>query len=183
MNDQASGSRPKADRRVLVVDDDVDFADTIAHLLKLEDYIVDVAHKFSAAVTTLEHFPAEVVLTDIRMEDRSGLSLVSELRSTHPDISCIMMTAYASVDTAIEALQAGAYDYLCKPFFQQDLMATLDRCFERITLTRDRELAEATLRERNQELEALNARFERVLSGMQLLSSCSTLRDLFVQGS
>ncbi len=180
MNDQASGARPRADRRVLVVDDDVDFADTIAHLLKLEDYIVDVAHKFSTAVTTLEHFPAEVVLTDIRMEDRSGLSLVSELRSTHPDISCIMMTAYASVDTAIEALQAGAYDYLCKPFFQQDLMATLDRCFERATLTRDRERAEAALRERNHELEVLNVRLERVLVSMQQLSACATLGELCV---
>jgi signal transduction histidine kinase len=76
------------------------------------------------------------------------------MRQDHPDILCIMMTAYESAETAILALKEGAYDYVCKPFYSEDMTATLDRCFERIRLTGERELAEGQLRQA-QKMEAL----------------------------
>ena len=165
-------------RRILVVDDDQDFADSLSHLLTLEGYQVVRAYSLPSALAAIDEVPLEVALVDIRMGERSGLSLIADLRRRHPKVVCIMMTAYASAQTAIEALQEGAYDYLCKPFFSEDLMATLERCYERIALTRSREQAEAALRRRNRELEDINARLRTVVSSLQGLSTCSTLREL-----
>lgn len=148
-------------RRILVVDDDRDFADTLARLLGLEGYEVGRAYGIDEAQEALQRFPAEVALIDIRIGDRSGLSLVSTLRRRRPEIICIIMTAYSSIETAVEALQEGAYDYLRKPFYSEHLLATLDRCFERIALAQAREQAESALRTRNRELERLNKRLAR----------------------
>ena len=142
------------DRRVLIIDDDRDFADSLMHLLTLEGYIVQRAYSVSAARDALIVFDAEVALVDIRLGEESGLTLVSEMRQDHPDILCIMMTAYESAETAILALKEGAYDYVCKPFYSEDMTATLERCFERIRLTGERELAEARLRQA-QKMEAI----------------------------
>ncbi len=134
-------------RRVLIIDDDRDFADSLAHLLALEGYDVQRTYSAAAAHKALKIFSAEVAIVDIRLGGESGLALVSEIRLSHPHILCVMMTAYASAETAILALQEGAYDYVCKPFYSEDLTATLERCFERIRLSRERELAEAQLRQ------------------------------------
>ena len=147
-----------SERRVLVLDDDQDFADTLSRLLELEGFQARPAHSGAEALAVLQGFPAEVALIDIRMGAQDGLNLVSQLRRRRPEVTCIMMTAYTSAETAIEALQIGAYDYLSKPFHTEYLLATLTRCFERTALTRARVRAETTLRQRNEELEELNLR-------------------------
>lgn len=154
MSDDSRGKNEADDRRVLIIDDDRDFADSLAHLLTLEGYNVQRAYSVSAARDALNAFDAEVALVDIRLGEESGLTLVSEMRQDHPDILCIMMTAYESAETAIQALKEGAYDYVCKPFYSEDMTATLERCFERIRLSGERELAEAQLRQA-QKMEAL----------------------------
>lgn len=184
MNDQPEGAPVHATRRILVVDDERDFADTLAQLLKLEGFEVEVAYTLTAAEKTLEHFAADIALIDIRIgnvggkSDAGGISLASTIRSSYPDLTCIMMTAYASVETAVAALKEGAYDYLSKPFFTQDLMATISRCLERNRLVQDRDRAEAALRERNLELAALNTRMRNLVNGMQTLSARTTLHTL-----
>ncbi|MFP3339760.1 response regulator, partial [Micrococcus sp. SIMBA_131] len=77
----------------------------------------------------------------MRLGTGNGVDLVRQSRQRDPDGGCVMVTAYASIDTAVEALQAGAYDYLCKPFHSEDLLATLARCFERIRLLEEKRLA------------------------------------------
>jgi PAS domain S-box-containing protein len=181
---QQGGDLVHAGRRILVVDDERDFADTLVQLLKLEGFQVEVAYTLSAAEKTLENFAADIALIDIRIgnvggkTDAGGLSLAATIRQSYPDLTCIMMTAYASVETAVAALKEGAYDYLSKPFFTQDLMATISRCFERNRLVQDRDRAEAALRERNLELEALNTRLQNLVNGMQTLSTRTTLHML-----
>ena len=164
MNDEARTGGTTSGRRILVVDDDRDFADTLARLLGLEGYEVRRAYSVEEAQEALDRFPAEVALVDIRMGEVSGLSLVSSLRRERPEVICVIMTAYSSIETAIEALQQGAYDYLRKPFYTGHLLATLDRCFERIALAQARQQAEAALRTRNRELERLNKRLARTES-------------------
>lgn len=154
----------RCERRILVVDDDRDFADTLARLLDLEGYAVECVYSMAAAQASLDRFPAEVALIDIRLGEGSGLDLIATLRRARPEIICIVMTAYSSIQTAVEALQEGAYDYLRKPFYSEQLLATLRRSFERIALARASERAEAALRRRNLELEALNQRLERTES-------------------
>jgi len=199
MNEQHWNAEVRSKRRILVVDDDQDFADTLARLLDLEGYEVGHAYSIADAQAALDRFPAEVALIDVRMGEDSGLGLVSALRQRRPEIICIIMTAYSSIQTAVEALQEGAYDYLRKPFYSEHLMATLRRCFERIALAQARERAEyalrqrnreleelnrrlerteATLRQRNRELEGLNARLRKSVRGMRTLATFSSLGEL-----
>jgi PAS domain S-box-containing protein len=126
----------RVDRRVLIVDDDVDFADSLRDLLDAEDYQVKVANNARDAVATAETFAPHVALIDIRLRlgQGDGLDLLATLKQKHPDLLCIVMTAYADIETAIKALQSNAYDYLRKPLYFQELATTLDRCFEKIVL-------------------------------------------------
>lgn len=127
-------------KRVLIVDDDEDFAASLAGLLDLEGYQAIVAHDpLSAQAALATHQPA-VALVDVRLGVGNGVDLVRAFRQQSPDLVCLMVTAYASVETAVEALQAGAYDYLCKPFYSADLLATLERCFERTRLMEEKRL-------------------------------------------
>ncbi|MBK0398218.1 response regulator [Limibaculum sp. M0105] len=123
-----------AGQRVLVVDDDKDFAASLTNLLRIEGYRVHVAHDVESALAGLIQSGALVALVDIRLGSESGVDLVQELRRHRPEMICVIVTAFASLETAIQALQAGAYDYLCKPFYSHDLLATLARCFERLEL-------------------------------------------------
>jgi PAS domain S-box-containing protein len=170
---------PSLGRRVLIIDDDRDFADSLCNLLALEGYEVEVSYSMAGALDAIDRFMVEVALIDIRLGDQDGLALVSEFRQRRKDVMCVIITAYASVETAIQALQKGAYDFLCKPFYPEDLTATLGRCFERLALTRDREAAEHALRKRNEELEVVNARLKRVVAAMQGLSISATPQALY----
>ncbi|WP_048648219.1 response regulator [Nitratireductor soli] len=142
------------EKSVLIVDDDVDFAASLAGLLRLEGYGVRVAHDPQQALAELERQRLAVALVDVRLGTGSGVDLVRDFRQHNPDLVCVMVTAYASIDTAVEALQAGAYDYLCKPFHSEDLLATLSRCFERIRLLEEKRLAAERLGQK-QRMEAM----------------------------
>lgn len=141
-------------RKVLIVDDDPDFAASLAGLLRLESYEVLVAHDPATALSMLDDERVAVVLVDVRLGTGSGVDLVHDIRQRDPDLVCVMITAYASVDTAVEALQAGAYDYLCKPFHSEDLLATLERCIERTRLIEAKRRAAERLGQK-QRLEAM----------------------------
>lgn len=169
-----TGSR----RDVLVVDDDRDLADSLAQLLRLEGYTVETAYSAGEAVAVLRQHQVVLALVDIRLGQSNGFHLIRQLRTGRPEMAAIMMTAYASVDTAVQAIQEGAYDYLCKPFFTEDLLATLRRCFERSSLLRERKEAETALRTRNRELKELNGRLAKVLRSMQSLARSTSSRAL-----
>jgi len=166
---------PNEARRVLLVDDDRDFADSLAALLQFEGYNVHVAYSFDDALEKVGRHPPQVALVDIRLGHSNGVELVRQLRRRSSDLIAVMMTAYATIEATIGALQAGAYDYLCKPFHTDDLLATLERCFERQRLQAERERAVAAMRVRNRDLETLNARLTRVLASVGNLSHADTV--------
>jgi signal transduction histidine kinase/FixJ family two-component response regulator len=129
-------------RRVLIVDDDVDFADSLH----------DILDALSAAETFVPH----VALLDIRLGQTNGLDLLTALKQKHPDLLCVIMTAYANIETVIKALQSDAYDYLRKPLYPPELATTLDRCFEKIDLEQKNRQATEEVHRRNRELTLLN---------------------------
>ncbi|WP_082979883.1 response regulator [Labrys sp. WJW] len=154
----ASGTSPGGEeaetRCVLIVDDDVDFASSLAGLLRLEGYHTPIAHDPAAALDMLGRERIAVALVDVRLGLGDGVDLVRTLRQHSPDLVCVMVTAYASIETAVEALKAGAYDYLSKPFYTEELLALLDRCFERIRLVEEKGRIAERLRQ-TQRLEAM----------------------------
>ncbi|MFQ8432605.1 response regulator [Amaricoccus sp. W119] len=140
--------------RLLVIDDDDDFAESLAKLLSLEGHETRVAQDAASARAVLADWAADVALVDVRLGRDDGVALVGDIRRAAPRAVVVMMTAYASLETAIGALKAGAYDFLMKPFFFYDLDRTLGRCFERLRLLDERDAAEEKLR-RAQRLDAL----------------------------
>ena len=127
-------------KTVFIIDDDEDFAASLAGLLKLEGYQANIVHDPLSAQRALALYQPAVALVDVRLGVGNGVELVRAFRQKSPDIVCLMVMNYVSVDTVVEALQAGAYDYLCKPFYSADLLATLERCFERTRLIEEKRL-------------------------------------------
>jgi len=140
--------------RVLIVDDEEDFALSLEDILESRGYRVEKAHSQKAALDKIKHFDAQVALLDIRLRSGDGINLISNLKKVRSGIVCVMMTAYATIDTAVKALQQGAYDYLKKPVEPGDLLATLDHCFEKIRLENEKKQLEARLLQ-SQKMEAI----------------------------
>jgi DNA-binding NtrC family response regulator len=124
----------KANQKVFVVDDDVEMGRVVADLLNEEGF---KARHFSSASEALVYFKKEVpqvLITDNRMRDIDGLMFLKKVQSDYPEVSSIMMTAFGSIDTAIEAMKAGAYHYIVKPFKNEELILLVKRALEKSNL-------------------------------------------------
>lgn len=133
--------------RVLIVDDSEDFAVSLADILKSRGYQVEMAHSAESGREKARSFDPQVALLDIRLGQDSGIDMISQLREMRPGILCVMMTAYAAVDTAIQAIHRGAHSYLLKPLNIEHLLAILERCFDRIRIESEKAAADEALRE------------------------------------
>ncbi len=133
--------------RVLVVDDDRDQAEGLADLLEPRGYQVAMALGADETRQRLAEFDAQVALIDVRLGGECGIDLVRELAQFYPGVLCVMITAYADLDNAIESFQEGVFDFLRKPFEPAALFMSLDRCAERIRLQREKAEVEEALRE------------------------------------
>jgi signal transduction histidine kinase len=140
--------------RLLVVDDEENLRITTAAILEQEGYAVETASSGNEAVGLLEGAEFDLVLTDLHMEGGDGLSVLSEIRTRAPLTISVVLTGFASVESAIAALQQGAYDYLVKPCDIDEMKHTIRRGVEHRRLM----LAEQEAREN---LEKLNRDLER----------------------
>ncbi len=107
--------------KVLIVDDEANLRKVLAATLKREGYEVATAGDGDAAIAELEESGADVIVTDLVMPRRDGLSLLRHVLATHPEIPVIVITAHGTIDSAVEALKLGAFDYITKPFDQEEL--------------------------------------------------------------
>jgi len=124
-------------RRVLIVDDDVDFAESLCDILEPQGYVVAMARTPAEAREQLKAFDAKVVLVDVHLRGASGTRLIAQLKEEHPGLTFIMMTAYAEVSSAIEALRSGAHDYILKHMDPRGPLLALERSFEKLQLQYD----------------------------------------------
>lgn len=138
-----SGSQPH--RKILIVDDDDDFTAATSRAIALEGVECIIARNGAEAVAAVQFADIEIALLDIRIGHEDGTELAGVLRGLRPDLVLVLMTAYASVDSAVAALKVGAYDYLRKPFFLDEIMRALERCFELVALRRAKLRAEHEL--------------------------------------
>ena len=139
-------AEPTRPRRLLIVDDDQEFAESITDILIPEGYEPIIADRpETAAIALRTHAPA-VALIDVRLRGISGVELLSRLKAEQPDLVVVMMTAHADTQTAINALRKGAYDYCDKNCDPDELIAALDRAFERQRLEAENRAAYETLR-------------------------------------
>ena len=121
----ATTSTEKA--RILVVDDEQSIVEVLKALLRREGYFVATASDGTTALNLLQQQPFDLMISDIRMRPMDGISLLQQARLQHPHLAVIMITAYAAVETAVEAMKFGAFDYICKPFKIDELILTVQR--------------------------------------------------------
>src|SRR5213593_3155824 len=140
--------------KVLVVDDEESVVVTIKAILQLDGYNVATTTSGARARKMVRDVEYDLVLTDLRLEDGDGLDVLKAVRESYPETVTIMLTGYASLESAIQALRAGAYDYLVKPSEVEELRATVARGLERRRLGQE-------LRARVAELADLNASLQQ----------------------
>jgi len=129
--------------RILVVDDEVGIVEVLRAIFRREGYRVKTACDAAEALEALQQDTYQLMVSYIRMEPVDGIQLLGKARELQPHLAVIMMTAYAAVETAVEAMRKGAFDYICKPFKVDELLLTVQRA-----LSYEQALAEnATLKE------------------------------------
>jgi len=158
-----NGDRAARPSRVLVVDDEENVRITTAAILEQEGYDVKTASDGREALELAARGHYDLVLTDLRMEDMDGSTLLHELQQRHPSVVTIVLTGYASIESSIDALRQGVYDYLVKPCMIEDLKRTVRRALEH--------------RRQRQQITELSNPVVEIWDGVLLLPLVGTLDD------
>lgn len=126
--------------RILVVDDELVVRDSLKEWLVDEGFSVAMAESGDQALEKLEANHFHVMLTDIKMPGMDGVELLKQAKTGHPDLTVVMMTAYATVETAVDAMKMGALDYLMKPFDPEKMIPMVVRIYAEMLAGQDEEL-------------------------------------------
>lgn len=167
---------------ILVVDDDAFVLDSVSALLKAYGYSVISSSNAADAIEKFQSGNIDVVLTDIKMPGLTGIELLKRLHSINADTPVILMTAYAQLDTAINGIQYGAFDFILKPYNPEYLIIAIDKAARYISLINVeknyKKMLEDTVRERTQELARALVSLENVSREMiQRLTAMAEFRD------
>ena len=150
---------------ILIVDDELEMRQLLRELLEEEGYQVEVASDGQDAIDRMGHRDFPVVLTDLRMKGMGGLGLLEHVVRAHPETNLVMMTAFGTVESAVEAMKQGAFDYLTKPIKTDELLLTIKKA-----------LSEALLR---QEVQQLRQHVTREYSFDQILGKSKPMKEIF----
>jgi DNA-binding NtrC family response regulator len=120
--------------RILVVEDEVNIRTALVALLEKRGFAASAAASGEEALARLEGEPADLVITDLKMPGLGGLELLRRVKAQFPDVEVLVTTAYGSIETAVEAMRAGAYDYLTKPIDRERFPVTVEKALERRAL-------------------------------------------------
>ena len=123
--------------KILVVDDEESMCKFMEIMLKKEGYFVSTSQDGSTALERVKSEDYDLVIADLMMPEMSGLELLSRVKSVNPDLDFIVMTAFASVDSAIEALKKGAFDYITKPFRVDEIKIAVRKSLEQRKIARE----------------------------------------------
>ncbi len=134
--------------RILIVEDEELMRELLVKILSREGYRLHQASSGEEALKLFQDIPIDLVLTDLRLGGMSGLELLRHARDVDPEVIVIMMTAYASVETAVEAMRGGAYDYITKPFINDEIRVVIRRALDQRHLSRENRHLKRELRER-----------------------------------
>jgi two-component system, OmpR family, response regulator CpxR len=117
--------------KVLLVDDEKDFVDALAERLEIRDFEILKAYDGDEAVGKIADIDVDVVILDVQMPGKDGLATLREIKKAKPLVEVIMLTGHATVPSAIEGLQSGAYDFLMKPTETKDLVSKIALAYKR----------------------------------------------------
>lgn len=151
--------------RILVVDDERDICRALEFLLSREGYAVDTASSGGEALELVSKKDYDLILTDLKMEGIDGIQLIERVKEASPSTVMVLMTAYASVENAVEAMKKGAGDYIVKPFVNEDVKLTIGRLLEHRKLSLENVALKRQLSDR--------------LAGNRFIGDSPRIRDIF----
>jgi two-component system response regulator PilR (NtrC family) len=131
---------------ILIVDDELSMRELLEYMLNREGYRAACAENGRQAVSLVEQNSYDLLLCDMRLGDLSGLDVLRACKKHHPGTVVIMISAYASTETAVEAMNQGAYDYVPKPFNKDELLETVAKALKLRTIEQEKELLDGELR-------------------------------------
>ncbi len=179
---QKKNSPTRAADRVLVVDDDRIIVESLREFLRMERYDVETAAAFPQAVQILERGGIDLILCDVNMPGGNGFELLHCVRKRFPDTVVVMMTGYGTIESAVEAIKMGAYDYLTKPIIDDELKVCIERAVAQQALLRENRILKETL-DLRYGLESVVGHDYRMLKMFDLVESVAPSRvTVLVQG-
>ena len=116
--------------KILIVDDEPDICKALEFLLKREDYAVSAVHSGEDAIKKIKEESFDVVITDLKMGRVDGMTVLEKAKELSPDTAVIIMTAFASIESAVDAMKRGAVDYIVKPFLNEEIRLTIRKILE-----------------------------------------------------
>ncbi|MFI5339492.1 MAG: sensor histidine kinase [Candidatus Methylomirabilales bacterium] len=146
---------PHEARRILVIDDDEVTLLMSRRILEKANYEVETFDNALQGIQRFKEVPAQVLLVDLKMPQLDGLQVIEQVRAFDPHAIIVLITGYATIAAAVDAMKAGAYDFLPKPFTPEELRITVGRCFERWFLAAESE----KLRRQKEEMQRTFATF------------------------
>jgi signal transduction histidine kinase len=152
--------------RVLIVDDEKSIRDGSERILKRMDFNVHLASRGDEGLEILAREKPAIVLLDMKMPGMSGMEVLGHIRNTAPSVIVIVITGFATIETAIEAMKNGAYDFIPKPFEPDQLRIVVNRARETLRLTREREQLEMERRRTLADLDTEKSRLHTILNSL-----------------
>ena len=136
-DDNRSEAGAVGPNRILVVDDEPTIREILCDFLRMEGFQVADAADGRLALAALEARPFDLIITDLKMPEMGGLELLALVRERHPDVVTLIMTGFGTVETALQAMKSGAFDYVLKPFKVEEVVHTVKRALDQQRLTRE----------------------------------------------
>lgn len=164
-------------RRILIVDDEQSMCDFLSILLEKEGYNVESSTHSTEALRMIQQGdPIEMVISDVMMPEIGGIELLKRVKAFNPNLIVIMITAYATTETAIEAMKIGAYDYLTKPFKVDEIKIVVSKAFESLQLREENVFLKQEIR--------AHSRFDNILGiSAKMVRVFDTIRKVADLGS
>jgi DNA-binding NtrC family response regulator len=162
--------------KILVLDDEPDIRESLDALFSLEGYSVDLAETAGEGLKKLESRNFDLVLLDLMLPDRSGLEVLREVRERDHETPIVLITAYGSVQVAVEALKSGANDYFSKPWDNEKLLIEVDRMISKRRLERENAQLKRALKQRYS-FPNIVGKSERMLRILDLVSQVAPSRS------
>lgn len=169
------------DSKILIVDDDAHLRETLRDLLEMEGYKVFEAESGAAAMKMVVSDFFHVILMDFNLTDKTGIEVIKDIRKLNTDSQILMMTAHASLDTAVKAIQESVYDFLIKPVDFNYLRRAIKKAEEKLYLEQENKRLIDMLKHNNEELDRLNGMKSKFMSmaSHDLSNSLMTLQISF----
>src|ERR671921_2098129 len=174
---------------LLIVDDEPGMRQLLSHVFGRAGHAVRSAENGAKALELLRAEPADLVVSDVKMPDMDGIELLRRLRETQPDAAVVLMTAFATVDTAREAFKLGADDFIQKPFDVDELKLIVEKALERLALKKENESLKSenealikNQRERGR-LDQIIGRSQRMQAVYQMIETVAAVHStVFITG-